>query len=65
MPGMGAADELVIELSKGKAILMILGSFGFVAAGYWLFSMDAAAMKGAPIDDPLIVHGAGIASMVF
>jgi hypothetical protein len=65
MPGVDAADELVIELSKSKAILIILGSFGFVAAGYWLFSMDAAAMKGMPIDDPLFVHGVGIASMVF
>jgi hypothetical protein len=65
MPGVGATDELVIELSKSKVILMILGSFGFVAAGYWLFSMDAAAMKDLPIDDPLFVHGVGIASMVF
>jgi len=65
MPGMGAADELVIELSKSKVILMILGSFGFVALGYWLFSMDAAAMKELPIDDPLFIHGVGIASMVF
>jgi len=65
MPGMGTTDELVIELSKSKVILMILGSFGFVAAGYWLFSMDAAAMKDLPIDDPLFVHGVGIASMVF
>lgn len=65
MPGMGAADELVIELSKGKTILIILGSFGFVAAGYWIFSMDAAAMKELPIDDPLFIHGVGIVSMVF
>lgn len=65
MPDMGAADELVIELSKGKTILMILGSFGFVAVGYWLFSMNAAAMKGAPIDDPLFIHGVGIVGMVF
>ncbi len=65
MPGMGAADELVIELSKSKGILMILGSFAFVAAGYWLFSMNAAAMKELPIDDPLFIHGVGIASMVF
>lgn len=65
MPDVGAADELVIKLSKSKAILMILGSFGFVAAGYWLFTMDAAAMKEMPIDDPLFIHGVGIVSMVF
>jgi len=65
MPGVGAADELAIELSKSKTILIILGSFGFVAAGYWLFSMDAAEMKGLPIDDPLLIHGVGIAGMVF
>ena len=65
MPDVGATDELVIELSKSKAILMILGSFGFVAAGYWLFSMDAAAMREGLIDDPLFVHGVGIVGMVF
>jgi hypothetical protein len=64
MPDVGAADELVIELSKGKAVLMILGSFAFVAVGYWLFRMDAAAMKGAPSDDPHLVHGVGLAGMV-
>lgn len=65
MPDVDAADELAIELSKSKGILIILGSFGFVAAGYWLFSMNAAAMKDLPIDDPLFVHGVGIAGMVF
>jgi len=65
MPDVDATDELAIELSKSKGILMILGSFGFIAAGYWLFSMDAAAMKGAPVDDPLFIHGVGIAGMVF
>ena len=65
MSDVGATDELVIELSKSKSIFAILGSFGFVAAGYWLFTMDAAAMKRLPINDPLFIHGVGIASMVF
>lgn len=64
MPDVGAADELVIELSKSKAILMILGSLGFVAAGYWFFTMDAATMREGPIDDPLFIHGLGIVTMV-
>jgi hypothetical protein len=65
MSGMGAADELVIESSKGKTVLVILGSFSFVAAGYWLFAMDATEMKGLPIDDPTFIHGVGIVGMVF
>lgn len=65
MPDMGAADELVIELSKSKAILIILGSLAFVAAGYWFFTRDAATVREGPIDDPLFIHGVGIVSMVF
>jgi hypothetical protein len=65
MPDVGADDELVIELSKSKVILMILGSFAFVAAGYWLFSMDAAAIVKEIHRNPLFVHSVGIVSMVF
>jgi hypothetical protein len=65
MPEMGATDELVIELSRSKVLLIILGACIFIALGYWCFTRDASEMKGMPIDDPLIVHGAGIAGMVF
>lgn len=64
MPGMGAADELVIELSKSKVIFLILVSCGFVAVGYWLF-MDAAAIAKEIQESLLFIHYAGFAGMVF
>lgn len=64
MPGMGAADELVIELSKSKMLLMILGSFGFVAAGYWLF-MDAATIAREIHKNQLFIHYTGLVGMAF
>jgi hypothetical protein len=33
-------DETIIELSKGKIILLTLGSIGFVALGCWLLTVD-------------------------
>jgi hypothetical protein len=65
MPGVGATDELVIELSKGKAILIIVGCVVFFAGGYWMFTADAATVREGPINDPLFVHGVGLAGMVF
>ena len=44
---------------------MIVGSLAFVAGGYWMFSADAATIKQGPINNPLFVHGMGIAGMVF
>jgi hypothetical protein len=65
MDSTGANDELVIELSKSKAILIIVGSLAMVAAGAWLFLMDERTIaRDLPIDDPLFVHGVGIAGMV-
>jgi hypothetical protein len=33
-------DETVIELSKGKIIILTLGSIGFVALGGWVLTLD-------------------------
>jgi len=65
MPDVSAADELVIDVSRTKAILMIVGGLAFVAGGYWMFTADAETVRQGPIDDPLFVHGVGLAAMVF
>jgi hypothetical protein len=66
MSDVSAGDELVIALSKSKAVLIIVGSLAMVAAGAWLFSMDQKTItREMPIDDPLFIHGMGIAGIVF
>ena len=64
---MNAPDELVIELSKGKIILLILGSLVFVAGGAWMLSMGPEDMKDMiPLfRNVLLVHIVGILSIVF
>jgi len=64
---MNTADELVIGSSKHKVTWLILGSFVFVALGAWMLSMDAESLRTEPglFGDPLFVHGAGIAGIVF
>jgi hypothetical protein len=58
-------DELVIELSKTKVVLMIVGSFAFVAAGAFFLLNAESIAKELPIDDPWFARGVGIASIVF
>lgn len=59
-------DEKVIALSKSKVLMVIAGSFVFVALGLWMVQKDAAEISADRIfNSPLFVHGAGIASMVF
>lgn len=66
MNGTGTNDELVIELSKSKAVLLILIALAGVAGGIWLLSMDERTIaRDLPIEDPLFVHGVGIACIVF
>ena len=65
MPGVSATDELVIELSKTKVVLMVVGSVAFVAIGaFFLLNVESVA-KDMPIDDPWFVRGVGIAAIVF
>jgi len=62
---MDTTDELVIELSKNKIVLLIVGSCAFVALGVWL-SVDAESIvPESPIKDPLFVRGAGLAGIIF
>ncbi|HMC32313.1 MAG TPA: STM3941 family protein, partial [Candidatus Angelobacter sp.] len=63
---MNTTDELALELSKGKIIFLLLGAIAFVAASVWMFSLDSETIrKELPFRNPLLVHGVGIAGMVF
>lgn len=66
---MNPTDETVIELSKTKIALLVLGSCAFVAAGAWLLTLDAAEVRSGRsfrlfFNDPWVVRGAGVASVV-
>ena len=66
MPNTSAADQTIIELSRKKIGLIILGSCAFVAIGAWLFQLDDAAIRSfGRFRDPTIVHGVGLASIAF
>lgn len=63
---MSPIDEKVIELSKNKIILLILGSCVFVALGAWLLSLDETTIQAQrQFSNPLLVHGIGLVSIVF
>jgi hypothetical protein len=51
---MNTSDQSIIELSRKKIILLILGSCVFVAVGIWMLSLD-----------DVFAHGLGVASIVF
>lgn len=66
---MNPTDETIIELSRTKLVLLVLGSCAFVAAGVWLLSFDAAEVRAGRsfrffFNDPTVVYGAGLASIV-
>jgi hypothetical protein len=63
---MDSRDETVIKLSKKKLMLLLLGASAFVAAGIWMLSLDDATIQSRrSLNDPVFVHGLGLASIVF
>ena len=67
---MNPADETIIELSKWKIALLVLGSCGFVAAGVWFLYVDAAAIRTGRSyrffgHDPLVVRAFGVVTVGF
>jgi len=67
---MNPTDETVIELSRTKLVLAVLGSCAFVAAGAWLLSFDAGEVRYGRsfalfYNNPPIVYGAGLAAILF
>jgi len=62
---MDTTDELVIELSKNKIVLLIVGSCAFVALGVWM-SVDAKSIApDLPIESPLLARGIGLVAILF
>ena len=67
---MSPNDETVIELSRTKLVLSILGSCAFVAAGAWLLSFDASKIRSGRsfnffFREPWVVYGVGLAAILF
>jgi hypothetical protein len=66
MPNTSTIDQTIIELSRRKIGLIIIGSCAFVAIGIWLFSIDPASIRALPRgSNPTFVHSIGLASVVF
>lgn len=51
-------DERMIELSKTKLLLLIVGALIFVALGIWMYQLDPAWIEAQRrFNSPVIVHG--------
>ena len=66
---MNSSDEKIIELSKTKIALAILGSSVFVAIGIWMLSLDEANIRSSRsfrlfFNNPIYVQGLGLLSIV-
>ena len=58
--------ERVIEVSKTKIWIAVVGALVFVWLGYWLLQLDAAEIEqNRRLDSPVLVHGLGVVTMVF
>ncbi len=63
---MDSGDETIVELSKTKIMLLLLGASAFVAAGIWMLTLDDASIQSQRrFNDPVYVHGLGLVSIVF
>ena len=67
---METADKTIIETSRRKLVLLVLGSCAFVAAGAWFLSFDVAEIqhgRSFPFfgNNPLIVYAVGLAGILF
>ncbi len=60
---MNSSDEKIIELSKSKIALAILGTCAFVAIGVWMLSFDEESIRSSRsfrlfFNNPMYVRGA-------
>jgi hypothetical protein len=63
---MDSNDETIIEMSKKKIVLLLLGACVFVAIGIWMFSLDDASIQSRRgMNNPMLVHGLGLVAIVF
>ncbi len=63
-------DEKIIELSKTKIALGVLGSVAFVAIGGWLLSLDAENIRTSSsfrllFNNPTFAYGLGALAILF
>jgi hypothetical protein len=62
---MSTPEQTIVELSRKKIILCVLGSCIFVASGIWMVSLgDDSILSMSRLRSPTYVHGVGIASIV-
>jgi hypothetical protein len=66
---METTDETIIEQSKKKLVLIILGSLALVAAGAWMLSLDADEIRSGRsfnffFRSPAVVYGFGGAGVI-
>lgn len=57
-------DRIEIYTSKKKSILLLIGSIGFVALGFWLL-LEADNFTGWRARSPIFTRGIGVASVLF
>ncbi|HEV2764159.1 MAG TPA: STM3941 family protein [Pyrinomonadaceae bacterium] len=67
---MDSTDEKIIELSRKKLGLLLLGACVFVALGAWLLSLDEASIRSQRgfllfFNDPTYARVLGLLSIVF
>lgn len=63
---MATLDGKVIELSKTKIILLIVGSLAFVGLGLWLVSLDTTQIEfQRRFNNPIFMYGIGWACIIF
>lgn len=65
---MNSSDEKIIELSKTKIALAIVGSSAFVAIGIWMLSLDEASIRSSRSfrlfwNNPMYVQALGLLSI--
>ena len=60
------SDDRIVEFSKRKLLLLVIGAMVFVTLGIWLYQLDPAWIEAQRrFNNPLLVHGVGIVSVVF
>lgn len=63
---MHTEDEKIIELSKTKLRMLVLGSVIFVAMGLWMVQPDSAQIAGQhDYNSPVLMYGIGVIVILF
>lgn len=65
---MDSTDETIIELSKGKIALVLLGAVVFVIAGIWFLTLDAESIRSDRgfrllFNSPALAYAVGVAAI--